>query len=144
MDWIVRRGWLAWGVVILVVSVVPVGWVFGLTPRDAWSALGSAGHFFEFALFAVLVAVSRSRRASGSSSGYLAGALAATGFGLAIEIVQIPIPYRSADPRDFAADVTGVAVALGALALARRRRASVSPVASSADPAVRGSEEVPS
>jgi VanZ family protein len=146
-DWIARRGWLAWGAVVLLVSVVPVGWVFGFTPEATWSLLGSAGHFLEFGLFAVLVAVWRSR-AVPASSGYVVGALGAAGYGLAIEVIQIPIPYRSADPRDFAADVAGVAVALSTLAVVRRRRRKARPAAPpptrAADPVAHSSEEAPS
>jgi len=116
-----RRGWLAWAPVILFVSVVPVGWIFGFTPRASWSLSGDLGHFFEFGLFAVLVALSR-RRAVAGSTGLLVGAAAGIGYGLAIELMQWPIPYRSADPRDFAIDVVGVACALALLWYGRRRR----------------------
>ncbi len=129
MDLIARRGWLVWGIVVLVVSVVPVGWVFGFVPRETWSTSGSVGHFLEFGLFAVLVAVARGggwRTAGHDDAGLRAGALAGAGYGGAIEIIQAPIPYRSADWRDFAVDVAGVAVALGLLWWARRRAPATS------------------
>ena len=110
MRFVVRRGWLAWAPVILVVSVVPVAWVFGAAPRSTWSLSGELGHFFEFGLFAVLVALSR-ERAVGLRPALLAGAAAAVAYGAAIELVQWPIPYRSGDPRDLAVDVLGVACA---------------------------------
>jgi VanZ family protein len=44
----------------------------------------------------------------------LAGA-AALAFGLFIELVQWPIPYRSFDLRDWAADAVGVAIGLVAV-----------------------------
>jgi len=116
-----RRGWLLWGPVILFVSVVPVGWIFGFEPRTTWSVSGNLGHFFEFGLFAVLVALARERARPGST-GIAVGAAAAIGYGLAIELIQWPIPYRSADPRDFAVDVLGVASALAILWYVRRRR----------------------
>jgi len=119
-DLLARRGWLLWAAVILFVSVVPVGWIFGFEPRARWSLSGNLGHFFEFGLFAVLVALAR-RRSRPGSSGIAFGAAAAIGYGLAIELIQWPIPYRSADPRDFAVDVVGVACALAVLWYARRR-----------------------
>jgi len=120
-DLIARRGWLAWAPVILLVSVVPVEWVFGFAPRASWSLSGDLGHFFEFGLFAVLVALARSRAVTGTPR-LLVGAAAGIGYGLAIELIQWPIPYRSADPRDFAVDVVGVTCALALLWYVRRRR----------------------
>jgi VanZ like family len=118
--WLARRGWLAWAPVILFVSVVPVGWVFGFTPHATWSLSGALGHFFEFGLFAALVALARERAVAGST-GTVAGAAAGIGYGLAIELIQWPISYRSADPRDVAVDVAGVICALALLWYGRRR-----------------------
>jgi VanZ family protein len=123
MSFVVRRGWLVWAPVILVVSVVPVAWVFGATPRATWSLSGELGHFFEFGLFAALVALSR-ERAGNLAVALLAGAAAAVAYGAAIELVQWPIPYRSGDPRDFALDVLGVACACAVLWRLRRRAAA--------------------
>ncbi len=135
-DWLARRGWLVWGLVVLVVSVVPVGWVFGLAPEETWSLGGSIGHFFEFGLFAALVAIAWGRRGrardgrpagagdvTGQSprGGLAAGALAAVAYGAAIEIAQVPIPYRNGDWRDLVVDVVGTAAGLGILVVARRR-----------------------
>ena len=69
----------------------------------------------------MLVALARARAVPGSS-GMLAGAVAAIGYGVAIELIQWPIPYRTADPRDAALDVVGVTVALALLWVVRRRR----------------------
>jgi hypothetical protein len=123
-DLVARRGWIVWAPVILLVSVVPVSWVFGFTPQAGWSLSGDMGHVFEFGLFAVLVALARARTVPGST-GLLAGALAGIGYGVAIELIQWPIPYRSADPRDVARDVVGVTCALALLWAVRRRRVAV-------------------
>jgi VanZ like family len=135
-DWLARRGWLVWGLIVLVVSVVPVGWVFGLAPEETWSLGGSIGHFFEFGLFAALVAIAWGRRGrvrdgrpagagdvAGVSPrrGLVAGALAAVAYGAAIEVAQVPIPYRNGDWRDLAVDGVGTAAGLGILVVARRR-----------------------
>ena len=122
-SFVVRRGWLVWAPVILVVSVVPVAWVFGATPRATWSLSGDLGHFFEFGLFAALVALSRERTV-GLRVALLAGAVAAAAYGAAIELVQWPIPYRTCDPRDFAVDVLGVACACAVVWRLRRRAAA--------------------
>ena len=123
-EFIVRRGWIVWALVILLVSVVPVGWIFGFTPHGGWSLQGNIGHVFEFGFLAVLVAVARAR-AVPASAGLLAGALAGIGYGVAVELIQWPIPYRSADPRDVALDVAGVTCALALLWAVRRRRGAV-------------------
>jgi VanZ family protein len=122
-SFIVRRGWLVWAPVILIVSVVPVAWVFGATPRATWSLWGELGHFFEFGLFAALVALSR-ERAGGLRAALLAGGAAAVAYGAAIELLQWPIPYRSCDPRDFAVDVLGVACACAVVWRLRGRAAA--------------------
>lgn len=122
-SFLARRGWVVWAPVILVVSVVPVAWVFGATPRATWSLSSELGHFFEFGLFAALVALSRERAGAGASA-LLAGAVAAIAYGVAIELIQWPIPYRSADPRDVAVDVLGVTSALAILWYLRRRAAA--------------------
>ncbi len=121
---VARRGWIAWAPVILLVSVVPVSWVFGFTPHAGWSLSGNIGHVFEFGLFAVLVALARARAVPGST-GVVAGGLAGIGYGVAVELIQWPIPYRSADPRDAALDVVGVTCALALLWVVRRRRVAV-------------------
>ena len=120
---VARRGWLVWAPVVLLVSVVPVSWVFGFTPHAGWSLSGNIGHVFEFGLFAVLVALARARAVPGST-GLVAGALAGIGYGVAVELIQWPISYRSADPRDVALDVVGVAGALALLWAVRRCRAA--------------------
>jgi VanZ family protein len=112
-----------WAPVILVVSVVPVAWVFGATPRATWSLSGELGHFFEFGLFAVLVALSR-ERAAGFATSLATGAAAAIAYGVAIEFIQWPIPYRSGDPRDVAVDVLGVGCASAVLWQLQRRAAA--------------------
>ena len=119
--WVVRNGWAVWAAVVFVAAVVPVRWVFGFAPSSEWSWMSGLAHFAEFAVFtALVVAASSTRR--GWRRALLTGVAAGVGYGLLIEVVQYPLPYRSADPRDFALDVCGVAAAALLLSLVRRAR----------------------
>jgi hypothetical protein len=117
--WVVRSGWAVWAAVVFAAAVVPVGWVFGFAPSSDWSWMAGSGHFAEFAVFAALVVVAWNW-GHGWGQGLLVGVIAGLGYGLLIEIVQYPLPYRSADPRDFALDACGVAAAALLLSWARR------------------------
>ncbi len=119
--WVVRNGWAVWGAVVLVAAVVPVRWVFGFAPRSEWSWMSGLAHFAEFGVFAALVVAAWSRRHDWRGA-LLTGIAAGVGYGLLIEVVQYPLAYRSADPRDFALDVCGVAAAVLLLSWARRVR----------------------
>jgi len=119
----VRRGWALWAAIVLVVSVVPVGWVFDFAESEDWSWMAGMGHFAEFGLFTALVAVAWSQGGERDwNRALMVGIAAGVGYGLLIEAIQYPIPYRSADPRDFALDVCGVVTAALLLSWARRRR----------------------
>ncbi len=119
--WLLRNAWAVWAAIVLAGSVVPVEWVFGFAPSDDWSWMSGLAHLLEFGIFAVLVALALEARGSGRGSLY-AGVAAGVGYGLLIEAVQAPLSYRSADPRDVAFDVLGVAVAVGLLSWGRRCR----------------------
>jgi VanZ family protein len=100
--------------------VGPPGWILATVPRSGWSLASSAGHVFEFGLFALLVwlALPAGRSAAGRIAVSAAAALA---FGLAIELIQLPIPYRSFDLRDWAADAVGIGAVLLSLTACRYR-----------------------
>jgi glycopeptide antibiotics resistance protein len=119
--WVVRNGWALWGAIVLAASVVPVGWVFGFAASEDWSWMAGLAHFAEFGIFTALVAVAWSRRHAWREALVL-GAAAGVAYGLLIEAVQLPLPYRSADLRDFALDVCGVATAALLINRARRGR----------------------
>jgi len=118
--WLVRYGWSVWAVVILILSTVPVEWVFGVVPAQGWPWLASAGHFVEFGLFAVLVAVA-GNGAHGWRRAVAVGALAGAVYGPLIEVIQLAFPWRSFEVRDMAADWVGVAVCVSLLIWVRRR-----------------------
>ena len=118
----VHRAWLVWGAAILFFSVAPPGWILGAVPRSGWSLASSAGHVFEFGLFALLFWLALP---AGHMAGrrYVLSAAAALAFGLAIELIQWPIPYRSFDLLDWAADAAGIAAVLLALSVSQSLRA---------------------
>ncbi len=120
-SWLLRNAWAVWAAIVFAGSVVPVEWVFGFAPSDDWSWMSGLAHLLEFGIFAVLVAVALEARGVGRAS-LLAGIAAGVGYGLLIEAVQAPLSYRSADPRDVAFDVLGVAAAAVLLSWGRRRR----------------------
>jgi VanZ family protein len=120
---IARRGWLVWGAVILVGAVLPVAEILGLDGSNRLSLIASSVHFVEFALFALFVAVAW-RLEVPASSGVIPAAIAGLLYGLVIELIQGPIPYRDFGIFDLAFDVAGVAVGLGIAWLTRPRRIS--------------------
>jgi len=127
----VRFGFVAiWGLVLLYASVSdPSGaglsrtGPFGVLGLDKW--LHAAG----YAAFAVLVAYAFLPRWRGTRRGLIASLLLAGGYGLAMEVVQGPLAYRSFDPADAVANLFGalvvvLAVGLGSRVLERRSRRS--------------------
>jgi len=123
VGWLARRAWLPWTVAILFLSVAPPGWILGAVPRSGWSLASTAGHVFEFGLFALFVWLALPSDGSGGRRAAISGAVSLA-FGLLIELVQWPIPYRSFDLRDWAADAGGIAAVLLVLSASRRRRAA--------------------
>lgn len=117
-----RQAWLPWTAVILFLSTVPPGWILGAVPRSGWSLASTAGHVGEFGLFALFLWLALPPSDSAGRRAVVSGAVSLT-FGLVIELVQWPIPYRSFDLRDWAADAGGTAAALLVLSMGRRRRA---------------------
>ncbi|QKG94181.1 hypothetical protein HPS36_13270 [Halorubrum salinarum] len=122
-----RGGALAFALVVLVASVVPVpgssggggsalGGVLDVLPAGV--GLTDQFHLVGYAvLAALLVPVTR-----GNRFGPLLAAGGAVAFGLGIELVQAPIPWRSFALRDAAVNAVGAAV--GAAIAAGRARVS--------------------
>jgi VanZ family protein len=124
-DWALtcRRLAVGWAVAVFVLAVVPVSWVFGVAPVDVWTRLGALGHYFEFALLTGLVAVGW-RDAIGRRRALAVGAAVSAVYGVVIEIVQLPLPYRHFDVRDMATDWAGVATAALLVSVASRAAAA--------------------
>ncbi|MFW5903804.1 MAG: VanZ family protein [Halolamina sp.] len=117
----------AWALVLLYASVSdPSGTSLarsgplGLVGLDKWLHAGG------YATFAVLLAYALLPRYRDTRRGLIAALLLTGGYGLAMELLQAPLAYRSFDPLDATANVLGalavvLAVALGSRVLDRRR-----------------------
>jgi len=117
--------WL-WTAVIVIVSVVPAEWLLGAAPERSWSVLASLAHAFEFAILAGLIVWregAAQTKAWPSAVVLLRAGATALLLALLIEVVQWPLPYRSFDGRDLAADAAGIVLGLGLSAVALRRAA---------------------
>lgn len=108
---------VAAALVVLAASVVPAGGPpttgpLGAVGRDLWlHAFGWAGLTAAFIV------------ADGSPRAVLRAAAAALAVGAAVELLQDPLPWRTASLTDLAADVVGVAaLAVGWVLLVRFRR----------------------
>jgi hypothetical protein len=117
-----RRGAVAFALALLVASVIPVSWVAGDGAAGGTGAgaleigLTDPFHLVGYAVLTVLAsrALGRGRR------GLLLAAAASVTFGLGIELVQAPIPWRSFAWRDAAVNGVG---AVGAVGFVRARSA---------------------
>jgi hypothetical protein len=106
-----RRLAVVWAGVILVLALVPVSWVFGIAPVDVWTLLGALGHYFEYVVLTALVAVGWGEAVGRRRALAMAAAVGAV-YGVLMEVVQLPLPYRQFDVRDMATDWAGVATAV--------------------------------
>lgn len=130
---------LAWAGVILAFAVLPTHAALSRTVGDRETFTTQAGHFLEFALLAWLVAwwlaARRDRRrgtwgdegaAAGTATILRDAALAwaaVASYGVIIEVVQLPLPYRSAQWSDVAIDAAGALAGLLAFSCDRAWRA---------------------
>ena len=131
---------LAWAGVILAFAVLPTHAALSRTVGDRETFATEAGHFLEFAVLAWLVAwwlAARGGSATGGANGgegatpgaegslrdaALAWAAVAS-YGAIIEVVQLPLSYRSAQWSDVAIDAAGALAGLLAFSCGRVWRA---------------------
>lgn len=106
-----RRAALAWAVVVVAFALIPLQAVLDATVPEHETAVTRAGHFFEFALLAFLLAVAFDGWAVNRRS-VVGAAVVAIGMGVLIELVQGPLPYRDCQLSDALTDVAGVALGL--------------------------------
>jgi len=115
---------VVWAAAIVVFGVLPTQGAVHVIAEGHDDLLASAGHFASYALLAFVLAVALddwrlSRRA------VLGAAARAVSLGVAIELVQAPLPYRDCQLGDALVDVAGAALGLAvfsAVARARGRR----------------------
>lgn len=130
---------LAWAGVILAFAVLPTHAALSRTVGDRETFTTQAGHFLEFAVLAWLVAwwlAARGDRRQGTPDGEGAAGgtmtilrdaalawAAVASYGVMIEVVQLPLSYRSAQWSDVAIDAAGALAGLLAFSCGRVWRA---------------------
>ena len=112
----------AWAAALVVFGILPTEGVVHAIAEGREELISSAGHLASYVLLAFLLAVAvddwrLSRRA------VLGAAALAVCLGVAIELVQAPLPYRDCQLRDALVDAAGVALGLAFFSVAARARA---------------------
>jgi VanZ family protein len=120
------RGWrllaVAWAAAVIISGVLPTQGVVHAVAGGRDDLLASAGHFASYTVLAFLLAVALddwrvSRRA------VVGAATLAVSLGVAIELVQAPLPYRDCQLGDALVNAAGAALGLAAFSVAARARA---------------------
>jgi len=101
---------LAWAGLVLVFALVPTHQVLSSTVGDRETLTTQIGHFTEFALLAWLLASWVAGRGGSAWRAAAAAWAAALAYGAVIEVLQIPLSYRSAQWSDLAIDAAGAAL----------------------------------
>lgn len=112
---------VAWALVLLFASASdPSG--TGLSRSGPLGAFGFDKwlHAGGYATFALLLAYALVPRWRGARRGLIATLLLAGGYGIALEVLQQPLAYRSFDPADATANLLGAFVIVVVVALASR------------------------
>ena len=136
-----RRLTLGWAAAILVFALLPTHAALGATVGERETLTTQVGHFIEFAVLAALGLWwmgARTQRAGdegtrGRAGARPAGAAASlrsvvgvwamtVALGALIEVLQAPIPYRSAQVGDLVMDAAGAAAGLLAFSCVRALR----------------------
>jgi len=136
-----RRLTLGWAAAILVLALVPTHSALSATMGERETLTTQVGHFVEFAVLAALGLWWMTARAQGPGDAGARGDAhagpaggpapvrsvlgvwaAATAFGALIEVLQVPLAYRSAQVGDLAMDAAGAAAGLLAFSCVRALR----------------------
>lgn len=113
-----RLAWI-WAGVVLAFAVVPTHEVLSSTVGDGETVMTQIGHFVEFAVLAWLVATWAGVRTASTWRAAVVAWIAAVAYGGLIEVLQVPLSYRSAQWSDLAIDAAGAAAGLVAFRAAR-------------------------
>jgi len=120
------RAWrvaaVVWAAAIVVFGVLPTQGAMHAVAGGRDDQVTSAGHFAAYVVLAFVLAVALddwrlSRRA------VLGAAVLAVSLGVAIELVQAPLPYRDCQLADALIDAVGAALGLAVFSAAARARA---------------------
>ena len=111
-----------WAAALVVFGVLPTEGVVHAIAEGREELISSAGHLASYVLLAFVLAVAvddwrLSRRA------VLGAAALAVCLGVAIELVQAPLPYRDCQLGDALVDAAGAALGLAVFSAAARARA---------------------
>ena len=112
-----------YAILLLVGAMIPEGDFFKLQKANKiFSVLLSdnAFHFFSFGILAWLLCYGY-HRAKLSRMPYLRAGIFSLAYGLFIELVQIPLPYRLFSVKDLVVDAAGIVVGLFGFYLFRRK-----------------------
>ena len=110
-----------WAAVIVVFGVLPTQGPIHAVAAGRDDQVASAGHFAAYAVLAFVLAVALDDWRPGRRA-LLGAAALAISLGVAIELVQAPLPYRDCQLADAVIDAAGVALGLVVFSVAARAR----------------------
>jgi hypothetical protein len=111
---------------IVVLGVIPTHETLHAVVGGGEDTAANSAHFIEYAALAFVLAVALEGWRPSRRGLALAG-LASIALGIGIELVQLALPYRSAQLSDGLLDVAGTLVGLALVSWAARMRAKRSP-----------------
>jgi VanZ family protein len=114
---------IVWSAVIVVFGVAPTHEAMNAVGVRRETAITMIGHFIEYAVLASLLAVAFSPGGDLPRPRLVAAFALAAALGLAIELVQIPLPYRECQASDVVVNALGAACGVGVARLVSLLRA---------------------
>jgi len=120
------RAWrvaaIAWAAAIVVLGVLPTQGAVHAIAEGRDNLLTSAGHFAAYVVLAFVLAVALDDWRL-SARAVLGAAALSVGLGVAIELVQAPLPYRDCQLADALVDAAGAALGLAVFSASAGARA---------------------
>ena len=120
------RAWrvtaIVWAAAIVILGVLPTQGAVHAIAEGRDNLLTSAGHFAAYVVLAFVLAVALDDWRL-SARAVLGAAALAVGLGVAIELVQAPLPYRDCQLADALVDAAGAALGLAVFSASAGARA---------------------